>query len=65
MDSVRKARVRLARYSEVLGQCQSEGVVYASCVLKQEQVAHNSCLGEFQIFKKCLLKSASRLGTKL
>lgn len=65
MESVKKARTRLARYPELINECKSEGALYAACVVKQENVSHNSCLAEFQNFKNCLLKAATRLRTKL
>lgn len=65
MEVVKKERSRLAYYPELIISCKSEGALYASCVLQQENIKLNSCSKEFQNFKNCLIKAAVQKKTKL
>ena len=66
MESVRKALARLQNYPVMLAQCGPEAATYAKCVAeKLGEVKRFECQAEFDLFKKCIQKSAKKLGTKL
>ena len=66
MESVRKARGRLQNYPILLGKCSLEASVYGKCVAERlGEVKKSDCQPEFELFKKCILANAKKLGTKL
>lgn len=67
MESVKRAKDRLwGLYPKVLATCGNEALIYGNCVANyMGEVKKGQCETEFQNFKKCLQKSAKKLGTKL
>lgn len=65
MDSAKKAHGRLRNYPKHLLNCSKEAKNYARCVALKENVLKGDCEQEFFAFKKCLVDSAKKLGTKL
>ena len=66
MESVRKARSRLAAYPKLLASCGPEAAAYGKCVAdKLGDVKKNECQPEFERFKACIQTNAKKMGTKL
>ncbi|XP_075987547.1 NADH dehydrogenase [ubiquinone] 1 alpha subcomplex assembly factor 8 [Anticarsia gemmatalis] len=66
MESVIRARERLAKYPVVFAKCSKQGTLYARCVLlKEGSVKHNDCAKEFEQFKTCLTSAAKDLKTRI
>ncbi|KAL1518307.1 hypothetical protein ABEB36_001949 [Hypothenemus hampei] len=65
MEAVTRARKRFRQYPVIFAKCSKEASVYASCVLKQDNLKKNDCLAEFHGFKNCLRKTAVDLKTKI
>jgi hypothetical protein len=66
MESVSKARARLAAYPKLIASCSGEAAVYAACVTKSMgEVKKDQCKEEFDAFKKCVAKAAKKAGTRL
>ena len=66
MDSVNKARQRLAAYPKLIASCSVEAAAYAACVTKSMgEVRKDQCKEEFDSFKRCVAKAAKKAGTKL
>lgn len=59
MESVAKARDRLAKYPLLYAKCSKQGALYAHCVLiKESSVKKDDCAKEFADFKRCLQSAA-------
>lgn len=67
MDSIKKAKSRIAQYPKLLVDCSVEARGYAVCVFANESnLKQNVCETEFVAFKNCLIKSAvDKLKTKI
>ncbi|XP_018324204.1 NADH dehydrogenase [ubiquinone] 1 alpha subcomplex assembly factor 8 [Agrilus planipennis] len=65
MESVKKAKSRFRKYPALLAACKSEASVYAKCVVNKDLIKVNNCAEEFNLFKKCLQKSAASMGTRI
>lgn len=66
MESVTRARERLAKYPLVFAKCSKQSILYARCVLlKEGSVAKNDCAAEFEQFKNCLTLAAKDLKTRI
>lgn len=66
MDSVTKARERLAKYPLVFAKCSKQSALYARCVLLREgSVKKDDCVKEFEEFKSCLYSAAKNLKTRI
>lgn len=66
MESVIRARERLAKYPLVFAKCSKQSTLYARCVLlKEGSVGKNDCNQEFEQFKSCLTIAAKDLKTKI
>lgn len=65
MESVSKAKQRFKQYPLIFGKCGKEASAYATCVLKQDNLMKDNCVSEFQGFKACLQKGASKLKTRI
>ncbi|XP_026764878.1 uncharacterized protein LOC113523208 [Galleria mellonella] len=66
MESVAKARERLAKYPLLFAKCSKQGTLYARCVLlKEDSVKKDDCAKEFQDFKSCLQSAAKDLKTRI
>jgi len=62
MESVRKARQRMATFPKLLTQCSVEASTYARCVMsKDTDVKLNDCAKQFQAFRTCVDKQAKSL----
>jgi hypothetical protein len=66
MESVRKAKSRLQNYPILLGKCGLEASAYGKCVAEMlGEVKRDQCQPEFELFKKCIVTNAKKLGTKM
>lgn len=65
MDSVRKAKDRLAKYPVLIAKCSTVAAQYASCVTRDLDIQKHSCEKEFQQFRKCLAEQAKAMKTRL
>lgn len=66
MESVSKARERLAKYPLIFAKCAKQSTLYARCVLLlEDQVKKDSCAKEFQEFKACLQSAAKDMKTRI
>jgi hypothetical protein len=65
MESVRKAKDRLAKYPILVAKCSSAAAQYAGCVTRDLDVKKHACDKEFQLFKKCLVEQAKNMKTRL
>jgi len=66
MESVAKAKARLAKYPLHLASCGPQAVAYGKCVGDyMGEVKKGQCAKEFDVFMTCIRKSARTLGTKL
>lgn len=66
MESISKAKERLAKYPVVFAKCSKQSVLYARCVLlKEGSVKKDDCAKEFQEFKTCLYSAAKDLKTRI
>lgn len=67
MEAVNKAKSRLLKFPQLLMECKSEAVAYATCVSQahDKTLKKGDCEHEFSMFRKCLGKSAARLGTRI
>lgn len=66
MESIAKAKERLAKYPVVFAKCSKQSVLYARCVLlKEGSVKKDDCAKEFQEFKTCLYSAAKDLRTRI
>ncbi|XP_066151491.1 NADH dehydrogenase [ubiquinone] 1 alpha subcomplex assembly factor 8 [Euwallacea fornicatus] len=65
MESVSKAKQRFRQYPVIFAKCSREASVYATCVLKQDNIKKNDCAEEFSGFRTCLRKAAVSLKTKI
>lgn len=65
MESVRKANQRMKKFPLVFKECKESASTYARCVAVKDNVLKGDCEKEFQNFKKCLVKAAAKMGTKL
>lgn len=65
MESVSKAKQRFRQYPAIFAKCSKEASVYATCVLKQDNLTKDDCSVEFQGFKSCLQKAANSLKTRI
>jgi len=63
--SINRAKERLSKYSTLFYACSADGLAYAKCVSKQDEIKRNCCAPEFEAFKSCLRKAAEKLGTKI
>lgn len=65
MEAVKKAKERLRKYPVLVAECHETGAKYAACVLSKTNLQQNDCEGEFNAFKTCLMKAATKHNTKL
>lgn len=66
MESVAKARERLAKYPLVFAKCSKQASLYAKCVLfKEDGVKKDDCAKEFKEFTVCLQSAAKDMKTKI
>ncbi|XP_068624572.1 NADH dehydrogenase [ubiquinone] 1 alpha subcomplex assembly factor 8 [Battus philenor] len=66
MESVIKARERLAKYPVIFAKCSKQSLLYARCVLlKEESLKKDDCAKEFQEFNACLQSAAKSLKTRI
>lgn len=66
MESVAKAKERLAKYPLIFAKCSKQASVYATCVLTNEDsVKKDICAREFQEFKNCLYSAAKDIKTRI
>lgn len=65
MESVGRARQRFRQYPLIFAQCGKEASLYATCVLKQDNIKQHDCGEEFRGFKTCLNKAAANLKTRV
>jgi len=67
MESVKKARSRLAAYPKYLAACSSQSAAYAKCVANHMgEVTKGQCQPEFEAFKACIQRQAkAATGRKL
>lgn len=65
MESVKRARGRLAMYPKLLAECSTTATEYARCVALKENVMKGDCTVEFELFQKCLSVSAKKMKTRL
>ncbi|XP_013197804.1 uncharacterized protein LOC106140718 [Amyelois transitella] len=66
MDSVAKARDRLAKYPVVFAKCSKQATLYARCVLfKEDTLKKGDCAKEFGEFKTCLQAAAKDIKTRI
>lgn len=65
MESVIKARERLAKFPLIFAKCSKQSAVYAHCVLVKEEVKKDDCAKEFKEFYTCLQSAAKELKTKI
>ena len=66
MESVSKARARLATYPLHLANCGPQAVAYGRCVGDLlGEVRKDQCGQQFKVFMQCIRQSAKTLGTKL
>jgi len=62
MDSVRKARQRMAAFPKLVTQCSVEASSYARCILaKDTDVKLNDCAKQFESFRTCVEKQAKSI----
>ena len=66
MESVTRARARLATYPAHLASCGPQAVAYGRCVGDHMgEVKKDQCVEQFKVFIKCVKQSAQKMGTKL
>ncbi|CAK1595034.1 unnamed protein product [Parnassius mnemosyne] len=66
MESVAKARERLAKYPVIFAKCSKQSVLYARCVLfKEDSVKKDDCAKEFKEFSACLQSVAKEMKTRI
>lgn len=66
MESVSKAHARLLKYPKLLIQCRQEGAMYAACIsANQDNLKKDICKQEFDQLKRCFVKAASIMGTRI
>ena len=66
MESVKKARQRLAAYPKLIASCSAEAAAYAACVTRSMgEVQKDHCKVEFDAFKRCVAEAAKKAGTRL
>lgn len=66
MESISKAKERLAKYPVIFAKCSKQSVLYARCVLlKEGSVKKDDCAKEFEEFKGCLYSAAKNLKTRI
>ena len=64
--SLQSARKRLQTFPKLLTNCNAEAAIYGKCVArKHEDIAPNTCLKEFQLFKECLNNAAKTMKIKI
>lgn len=65
MESVKRARGRLATYPKLLAECSTSAAEYARCVALKENIMKGDCAAEFESFKRCISVAAKKMKTKL
>jgi len=66
MESVSKAKARLANYPLYLAKCGTQAVTYGKCVGDyMGEVRKNQCSKEFDSLMKCIRNSAKSMGSRL
>lgn len=67
MEAVNKAKSRLLKFPQLLAECRNEAATYATCVslAHEKSLKKGDCQHEFFMFRKCLAKSAAKLGTRI
>ncbi|KAG8269294.1 hypothetical protein J6590_004588 [Homalodisca vitripennis] len=66
MESVSKAHSRMLKFPKLLVECRQEGAAYATCVsANQDNLRKDNCKQEFEKLKKCVVKAAAKLGTRI
>jgi len=58
MESVRKARQRMAALPKLVTKCSVEASAYAKCISAKEDVKLNDCAKQFEAFRTCVEKQA-------
>lgn len=67
MEAVNKAKSRLIKFPQLLVECRTEAIMYATCVslAHEKSLKKGDCQHEFSMFRKCLAKSAAKFGTHI
>jgi len=65
MESVKRAKNRLAKFPMLLKECGKEGLAYAACVSATDDPKHLQCQKEFLAFRSCLTTVARTKGIKI
>lgn len=65
MESVKKARERLAKYPMLFAKCSKQASLYAKCVLLTDEVKKDDCAKEFKEFSICLQSAAKDMKTRI
>lgn len=66
MESVKRAKERLAKYPLIYAKCTKSATLYARCVLlKEDGLKKNDCAKEFEEFNACLKTAARELKTRI
>lgn len=65
MESVKKAKHRMAQFPVILETCKTEAAAYAVCVIGCNDVKKHDCQQEFNKFLECARISATKMKIKL
>ncbi|XP_046676197.1 uncharacterized protein LOC124364625 isoform X2 [Homalodisca vitripennis] len=66
MESVSKAHARMLKFPKLLAECRLEGSMYAACIsTNQDNIKKDGCKEEFDKLRKCVVKAAAKLGTRI
>lgn len=66
MESVTKARARMLKFPKLIAECKTEGATYAACIsAKQDNLKKDCCQQEFEQLKRCVMKAAAKMGTRV
>jgi len=64
--SLQNARHRLKTFPKIAASCSVEAIAYGKCVTgKHDDITHNSCLKEFQLFRQCLQSAAEKMKVRI
>ena len=66
MESVSRAKARLAKYPLYLANCSVQAGAYGKCVGDHMgEVRKDQCIQEFRLLMQCIRQSAKTMGTRL
>lgn len=66
MESVTRARARLAQYPILLSKCSVQAATYGRCVgTHLDGIEKDQCSKEFKQLMDCIRANAAKLGTRL